>query len=92
MRLQQSNWIEHFSADLESRRAANDFKREEVVRSDAGPPGNEHNLFPVRPGSHVLNRLSEKRPKKLMKGVDRQADSATLMESGSNTDQTIAKG
>lgn len=87
-RLKNNFHLEEISDDLERRRAARDFGRTERIQQGAGPAGIETNLFPARPGRAVLNRLSEKRATKLPKGVDTDQDSTTLMESGSNTDQT----
>ncbi len=75
--------LEVLSDNLEKRRAAHDLGRDEAIRPGAGVPGQEANLFPVRPGKLVLNRLQEKRVKRA-KDVDTQQDSAMINESGSN--------
>lgn len=77
-RLRYVDGLESLAQKLEKRRAAIDSKREDEIRPEAGPPGQEKNLFPVRPGRQVLNRLAERNTEKLPKEVDTDQDSTII--------------
>lgn len=90
MRLQSCKEMTSYAEKLEKQRVARDSKRQDEIPPGAGPSGFERNLFPVKPGRQVLNRLAERNAEKSSKGVDTSQDSTTIKESGSkdqNTDQ-----